>query len=95
MTQLNYWWDTWNSGTSSYGTPEAIISNTCAYEVSTGTSNLNRGLKTTSDFYFRNPSDHSPVTLDHEDQYGEASTGSRRSPAPRRSRTRSTMAMGT
>ncbi|MFI5385907.1 MAG: RHS repeat-associated core domain-containing protein [Fimbriimonadales bacterium] len=69
MTQLNYWWDTSTSGTA-YGTPEAILSNTCSYEVSTGTSNYNRGLKAVSDFYHQNSSDHTAFTLDHEEQYG-------------------------
>lgn len=41
-----HWWDTWNSGTSSF-TSAPIRKNECTYELST----LNRGLKTQSKFY--------------------------------------------
>jgi RHS repeat-associated protein len=74
ITQVNHWWDVWNSGTSDYGTPDALLSNTCSYEVSTGTSNYNRGLKTISDFYTQNSSDHTAFALDHEEQYAYDST---------------------
>ncbi len=40
------WWDTWNSGSSSYSSAP-IRANECAYE----TSGLNRGLKTQNKFY--------------------------------------------
>jgi len=67
ILQLNYWWDTWTG--SGYGTPDALVSNTCSYEESTSGGNLNRGLKTVSDFYLQNSSDHTAFSLDHEEQY--------------------------
>ena len=40
------YWDTWNSGSSSYSST-AVLDNECAYEL----TGLNRGLKTSSSFY--------------------------------------------
>lgn len=43
----------WQTGLSSgvYGTVTKLVKNECTYEVSTGTSNANRGLKTDSTYY--------------------------------------------
>ena len=45
-TGVNHWWDTWNSGTSSYSSAP-IRANECSYEL----TGLNRGLKTQNKFY--------------------------------------------
>jgi len=70
VNQVNYWFDTWNSGSNNYGTPEALISNTCSYEISTSAANYNRGLKTTSNFYIQDPGNSTLFSLDHTELFG-------------------------
>lgn len=69
LTQLNHWWDTWNTSTLAYNTPEAVLNNTCDYEVTTGTSNMNRGLKTNSYFGVQDSGDSSTFEMAHQQQY--------------------------
>jgi RHS repeat-associated protein len=70
LLQLNYLWDSWNSGTSAYDTPEAIVANTCEYEVTIGTANANRGLKTTSKHWSQSTSNSTQFALDRTETYG-------------------------
>src|SRR5205085_668143 len=57
LTQLAHYWQTdLNTSTHVYGTIDALQKNVCTYEVTTGTSNANRGLKTISDLYDQNSS---------------------------------------
>jgi RHS repeat-associated protein len=70
LLQLNYWWDSWNSGTAAYDTPEAIVANTCEYEITTGTSNANRGLKTASKHWSQSTTNNTQFALDRTETYG-------------------------
>ncbi len=64
LTQLNHYWDTWNSGSSTYSS-EAVLANACGYEL----TGLNRGLKTASSFYSKNSSNPALFALDRTETY--------------------------
>ena len=52
VSELDHWWDTWNTGTSSWNASVYVLGNSCAYETSGA---YNRGVKT-SDTYLNNNS---------------------------------------
>lgn len=63
ITTLSHTWQSW--GGSSYS-DEALLANTCSYEL----SGSNRGLKTGSTFWSRNPSSPANFVQDRAESYG-------------------------
>ncbi len=65
VVSLSHYWQTVSNGTVTGA--EAIVANTCGYEVNTG---LNRGLKTASNFYVGHGAGSSAFDLSRGETYG-------------------------